>query len=63
MRRSADEDDRAVLDVGQEDVLLGGVEAVQFVDEEHRPPAALPLPEPRALDDLADLLDAGCGGV
>ena len=36
----ADQRHRAVLDVGQQGVLLGAVEAVELVDEEHRAPAA-----------------------
>ena len=35
--RGADEDHGAVLDIGQEAVLLGAVEAVDFVDEQQRP--------------------------
>ena len=38
----ADEDDRAVLDIGQERILLGAVEAVDFVDEEQRALTDLP---------------------
>ena len=38
----ADEDDRALLDVGQEGVLLGAVEAVDLVDEQDRAQAAAP---------------------
>ena len=56
--RGADQDDRAHLDVGQERVLLGAVEAVDLVDEEDR--AGTP-PGPRRLrvgQDRADLLDA-----
>ena len=34
LRRGADEDDRAVLDPGQQRILLGLVEAVHLVDEE-----------------------------
>ena len=55
----ADQHDRALLDVGQECVLLRAVEAVDLVDEEDRAAAS-----PRALrlglrDDLTDLLHAG----
>ena len=35
----ADQDDVAALHVGQERILLGAVEAVDFVDEQHRAPA------------------------
>ena len=56
--RGADEDDRALLDVGQEGILLGAVEPVDLVDEEdgaHPAAAALAL---RLADHLADFLDA-----
>ena len=36
--RRADEGDRAAFDVGQEGILLGFVEAMHFVDEQHGPP-------------------------
>ena len=57
VRRRADEDDCSVLDIGQQDVLLGLVEAVYLVDEED---CALPAElVPRAVADLADVGDAG----
>ena len=63
LRRRADQDDRAGLDVRQERVLLRLVEAVDLVDEEHRPPAALAARCVGRGDDLADLLDAGRDGA
>ena len=57
MRRRADQDARAVLHVGQEDVLLGFVEAVDLVDEEDRAHAAELVA--RAVAHLADLGDVG----
>ena len=60
--RGADERDRAVLDIRQDDVLLRLVEAVDLVDEEDR---ALPLlAEPLACfsDDAAEVSDAGRDG-
>ena len=57
----ADESDRPVLDVGQEGVLLGLVEAVDLIDEEDGAGA-----EAGGLfgvdHDLLDLLDAGEDG-
>ena len=57
----SDEADRAVLDVGQEGVLLGLVEAVDLIDEEDGAGA-----ESRRFfgvdHDLLDLLDAGEDG-
>ncbi len=40
VRRRADQPDDAALDIRQQDVLLGFVEPVDFVDEENRPDAA-----------------------
>ena len=57
VRRGADEDDGAVLDVRQEDVLLSLVEAVYLVDEEYSAHAAQLGARPLA--DLADLGDVG----
>ena len=55
--RRADEHDVAGLDEGQEDVLLGAVEAVDLVEKEDRP---LVRPEaPGLLEDFAHLLHAG----
>src|SRR5688500_12410373 len=48
LRRGADQDHRAVLDVRQEAVLLGPVEAMDLVDEQQR-----------ALADGAPLLSRG----
>ena len=59
LRRRPHEDDRPVLHVRQEGVLLALVEAVHLVDEQH---AVFPLLRPAALrlgDDLADLLHPG----
>ena len=42
LRRGADEDDAALLHVGQQHVLLGAVEAVQLIDEEDGAPAGRP---------------------
>ena len=58
LRGRADQSDGAVLDVGQEGVLLGFVEAVDLIDEEDGAGA-----EAGGLfgvdHDLLDLLDAG----
>ena len=62
LRRRADEDNRAVLDVGEDDVLLGLVEAVDLIDEEdgalgvHGPPLL------RCLGDAAEVGHAGGDG-
>ncbi len=59
LRRRADQHDVSRLGVGQEDVLLRAVEAVDLVQEEDR---ALLVPGPHApglLEDLAHLLHAG----
>ena len=56
--RRADERDRAVLDVRQERVLLGLVEAVDLVDEQDRPAAVEGEPVLRLGDRRADLGDA-----
>ena len=58
LRRGADEDHRAGLDVRQERVLLALVEAVDLVDEEHRALAALVQRRPREVERLAQLLHA-----
>ena len=62
LRGGADEGHRTALDGAQEAVLLGLGEAVNLVDEQHRPRAehALAL---RAVDDLADFLDAAANGA
>jgi hypothetical protein len=61
LRGGADQGDRAVLDVGQEAVLLGAVEAVDLVDEQQ---GALPDGAPAAGggEDLAQVGHAGEGG-
>ena len=51
-------DDRAVLDVRQERVLLGLVESVDLVDEDDRPLALEAQAIARGGDDLAQLPDA-----
>ncbi len=56
--RRPDEGDRAVLDVRQERVLLGLVEAVDLVDEQHRPALLEREPLLRLGDHRADLDDA-----
>ena len=58
LRRRADDDDRAVLDVRQERVLLRLVEAVDLVDEDDRPLALEGQAIARRGDDLAQLADA-----
>ena len=56
--RRADERDRAVLDVGQQRVLLGLVEAVDLVEEQDRARAVEGQPVLRLGDRGADLGDA-----
>ena len=53
----AHQHDRALLDVGQEGVLLRPVEAMDLVDEEDRAPAAAGPFDVGLGDHLADLLD------
>jgi hypothetical protein len=55
----ADEHQRAVLDEWQERVLLRLVEAMHFVEEQHRRRAALAPRRARLFDGLANVLDAG----
>jgi hypothetical protein len=57
--RRADQDDRAPLDVGQEGVLLGLVEAVDLVHEQDRALAAGRQAVLGGGDDRPDLLHAG----
>ena len=58
VRRGADQDDGAVLDVRQQDVLLGFVEPVDFVHEENRAHAAeLVAGAVADLPDLGDVRD------
>ena len=61
LRRRADERDDALLDVRQQGVLLGLVEAVDLVDEEDRGAAAAVDPVARLGDRGAHLLDAAGG--
>ena len=55
--------DRAVLDVGQDDVLLGLVEAVDFVHEEDGGLAVHPAPVAGLGDDTPQVGDAGGDGA
>jgi hypothetical protein len=59
--RRADENDGAVLHVGQEGILLRAVEAVDLVDEEQRALAEFAA-RARGLEHLAEVLDAGIEG-
>src|SRR5699024_256447 len=54
-----DERDPAVLDAGQESVLLGRRDAVALVDEQHGLAADGPQPGAGLVDHLADVLDTG----
>ena len=56
--RGADQGHRAVLDVGQEAVLLGAVEAMDLVDEQQRA-LAVAAALARGLEDPAQVGDAG----
>ncbi len=58
LRGGADERHPAVLDAGQQGVLLGLAEPVHLIDEQHRLDAALREGSPRTGDDLAHFLDA-----
>jgi len=60
---SADEGDEAALDIGEEDVLLGAGEAVNFVEEEDGAAAFVGEAAFGGGDDLADALDADAGGI
>ncbi len=62
LRGGPDEHDEAVLDGGQEHVLLGLGEAVHLVDEEHGPLALLAQAVLRLGQRLADVLHAGGRG-
>ncbi len=53
--RRADEDDRAVLDIGQDRVLLALVEAVNLVDEEQGAHGVGAPPLLRLADDAAEV--------
>lgn len=59
----ADEADGAALDVGEEDVLLGFVEAVDFVDEEDGGLGAELLPGAGVVDFFAEFGDGGFDAV
>ena len=63
LRRRADQDEPSVLDVGQQDVLLTLVEAVDFVDEDDRALLAVFAVLLGLLDDGADVGDARRDGV
>ncbi len=56
--RGADEDDRALLDVGEKRILLGAVEPMDLVDEEDGPHPVTGALAVGLADHLADLLDA-----
>ena len=58
LRRGADERDAAFLDIGQQHILLGAVEAVQLVHEEDRPPGCVLQLATRFLEKLAHFLRA-----
>ena len=55
--RGADQNDRAVLDIGQKGILLGSVEAVDLVDEKDSPLAET-LPVAGRLEHLPQILHA-----
>ena len=57
--RRADQDDRAVLDMRQQGVLLRLVPAVDLIDEQNGLLPVLLAPLPRPLDHLAHIGDAG----
>ena len=59
--RRADEGEQPRFDMRQEGVLLCFVEAVHFVDEDHRA-QSLQARRTGLLDRLADVLDAGQHG-
>ena len=62
-RRGPDERDDALLDVAEQHVLLGLVEAVDLVEEEDRAPAVVFEPAASVVEDVADVLDAHGRGV
>ncbi|PON74912.1 hypothetical protein PanWU01x14_046290 [Parasponia andersonii] len=62
LRSGPDEDDAPVLDNGEERVLLGLVEPVNLVDEQHRSPPILVLGSPGFVDGVSDVLDAASDG-
>jgi hypothetical protein len=59
----ADEEDLAVFHVGEEDVLLGAVEAMYLVEKENGALAVEAEALLGVVDDFADFLDADGGGV
>ncbi len=59
----SDEDDEALLDVAEEDVLLGFVEAVDFVEEEDGAFGGVAETEFGFGEDFADFFDADGGGI
>ncbi len=59
----ADEDDEAELDVAEEDVLLGFVEAVDFVEEEDGALAGVAEADFGFGEDFADFFDTHGAGV
>ena len=63
LRRRADQDDAAFLDVGQQHVLLRAVEAVQFIDEQDGAPAGVGQLGAGFFEQLAHFLDADGDGV
>ena len=50
----ADEDDRPILDIGQEAILLGAIEAVNLVDEQERAASRLAA-LPGSVEDFAKI--------
>jgi hypothetical protein len=59
----ADEEDQAVFHVGEQDVLLGAVEAVDLVEEEDGALAVEAEAFLGGVEDGADFLDADSAGV
>ena len=54
--RGADQGDRPLLDIGEENILLGLVEAVNLIDEQARPLAVVLEPATGCVEHLANLL-------
>ena len=63
MGGGADETDRAALDMREEDVLLGFVEAVDFIDEQDRGLPAEVAHGAGLIDLGADFADVGFHAV
>jgi len=59
----ADEGDDAAFDIAEQDVLLGAVEAVDFVEEEDGFPAVVFEAADGVVEDSADIFDADGGGI